>query len=105
MLRCSEDFLDDHENCPCQKECHIGCPCDDYDCWIADFEETSVLVLQHGGGDNKLDPFVIDFYGNVNTNTDNSFEKNTDINEACTVVYRQKLFISRLVMLVDVNCT
>ena len=93
MLRCSEDFLEDHKNCPCQKECNSGCPCDDYDCRISDFEESSVLVLQHGGGDNKLDPFVIDFYGNVNTDTDFSFEETTDINGACSVVYREKAYI------------
>ena len=90
---CSVDFIDDYENCPCQKGCPNGCPCDQYKECLREDQELSVLVLQHGGGDNKLDPFIIDFYGNVNTDTDFSFEENTDINGACSVIYREKAYI------------
>ena len=70
-----------------------GCPCDDYDCQIADIEESSVLVLQHGGGDNKLDPFIIDYYGNVKSEIDFSFDENTDLNGACSVNYRDRAYV------------
>ena len=71
-----------------------GCPvCDAYICPLDEIEDSSVLVLQHGGGDNKLEPFIIDFYGNVNTDTDFSFEDKTDLNGACSVFYRERAYI------------
>ena len=94
VVGCSDAFIDDHNNCPCQAGCPEGCPCDDYDCQIDDStDDYSVLVLQHGGGNNKLDPFVIDFNGSVNKEVTFRFEDNTDVYAACSVLYRERWYV------------
>ena len=95
---CSTIFIEDHDRCPCQKGCSNGCPCEDFDyehdhCWPYEKDLPSVLVLQHGGSDNKLNPFVIDYYGQVNTEIDFSFEERTDLNGACSVNYRDRAYV------------
>ena len=94
ILDCSNSFVGDHDNCPCQTGCPKGCPCENYDCQIDDStDDYSVLVLQHGGGNNKLDPFVIDFNGSVNKEVTFRFEDNTDVYAACSVLYREKWYV------------
>ena len=94
VVGCADDFVDDHENCPCQAGCEDGCPCANYDCQIDDStDDYSVLVLQHAGGNNKMDPFVIDFNGNVNKEVTFRFEDNTDVYAACSVLYRERWYV------------
>ena len=94
VVACSDTFIDDHTNCPCQAGCPEGCPCGNYDCQIDDStDDYSVLVLQHAGGNNKMDPFVIDFNGSVNKDVTFRFEDNTDVYAACSVLYRERWYV------------
>ena len=96
ILKCSDDFVGDHGNCPCQPGCPDGCPCPDYTCEIDDStDDFSVLVLQHGGSNiaYALDPFVLDFDGNMNSNVRFTFEDNTDLFASCSVLYDDKWYV------------
>ena len=42
---------------------------------------------------NKLDPFLMDFNGNVEDDVTFKYEENTDLNGACTVLYYDKAWI------------
>lgn len=94
-LKCSENFIANHNNCPCQKDCSDGCPCEKYDCWIDNSEEDlNVMVFQHDGGNGKLVPLVIDVdFEEFNTITNFRFDDNTDLNGACSVYYRERFYI------------
>ena len=40
---CIVNFKSQHSECPCQEQCPLGCPCDNYDCDLP--EKKAILAL------------------------------------------------------------
>lgn len=77
------------------KNCHYGCPCPDgaWKCPTEEVLDANVLVLQHDGNNGKLDPFIIDFNGNINNDIHINFEDETDLSGSCTAVLNGESFV------------
>ena len=61
QLSCLETFERNYSNCPCQKNCPLGCPCPEYECKIE--KEMAILVLSTQQSTNK--PVLLLSNGNI----------------------------------------
>ena len=61
QLACLERFETNYSNCPCQKNCPLGCPCPEYECKIE--KEMAILVLSTQQSTNK--PVLLLPNGNI----------------------------------------
>ena len=104
VAACARDFDSNVLECPCNKNCLHGCPCDNYDCPLTTTQSTTtthltlttvapglaVLILNTFNGNV---PVITDASGQFHSLSRFTFDENTSVWRSCSITFRNHFYI------------